>query len=359
MMAATDNTCMACSRVFATSRAVSNHLVLSSECQATSRNSFSSHSFTGRARSRSTTTSGSHTEELESSYDDRSELEVVDLPNQGEYDEVDEGSRNGAGEVPVDIPQQGGPEDETMMDDGEEDETDTDNCRSGFESPAHTNEDFIDALLLSLCERIGAPLYAFDLILEWASYASLMNYDFLFRARPRRKRKTVVSMLCKRYEMEDLRPQTCVVQVDYATLDDVMRIVKTDFVASIKNMLVDPVLMDPENLVVNKDSPFSKYVSPGGVLNEFQSGKAYQRAYDSCITETDQFLLALGMYNDKTGCDLRQRFGLDPLRWVPLIFKTALRNHHSSWRTIGYIYDLFNHSSAENSSRTVSTVILC
>jgi hypothetical protein len=358
-MAATDDTCMACSGVFAGSRGLSNHLALSGACQARYRNSmFTSHSSTVRARFRSTT-SGSHTEELESSNDELSELEVGDLSNQGEYDEEDEGGWNGAGDVP-EVLQQGDPEDETMMDDGGE-EDENDNCQSGFESPAHTNEDFIDALLLSLCERIGAPLYAFDLILEWASYASSLNYDFLYRSRPRRKRKAVVSMLCKRYEMEDLRPQTCVVQVDYATLDDVMRIVKTDFVASIKNMLVDPVLMDPANLVVNKDSPFSKYVSPGGVLNEFQSGKAYQRAYDSCITDTDQFLLALAMYNDKTGCDLRQRFGLDPLRWVPLIFKTAVRNHHSSWRTLGYIYDLYNHSTAENSSRKVSssTVIFC
>jgi hypothetical protein len=64
------------------------------------------------------------------------------------------------------------------------------------------------------------------------------------------------------------------------------------------------------------------------------------------------------MYNDKTGIDVRQRFGLDPLRMVPLIFKTALRNHHSSWRTLAYIYDLFNHSTAENQSRSVSSIIL-
>jgi hypothetical protein len=149
---------------------------------------------------------------------------------------------------------QGDDEDVTVMDDGDDGESE--NCpSSSFLSPAHTNEDFIDALLLSLCKKITAPQYAFDLIREWESYASIMNYDFLSRTRPRRKRNSVVTMLRKRFNMENTRPRTCIVAVDYATLDDVMRVVETDFVASIKDMLVDPVLMDPKNLVVNKDDP--------------------------------------------------------------------------------------------------------
>jgi hypothetical protein len=64
---------------------------------------------------------------------------------------------------------QGGDRDETNMDDAEE--VDSENCLSSFESTARTNADLVDALLLSLCETVSAPQYAFDLILEWASYA--------------------------------------------------------------------------------------------------------------------------------------------------------------------------------------------
>jgi hypothetical protein len=196
-MAESTNICMSCGKSFSNSRGLGNHLPMSPSCQdAYSRNSlFTYQSSVIRAHNRSTSSSSTNVE------NERHQFEEGGVVNQG--------SSAGAG---ADLEEgismlQGDDEDVTVMDDG--DDGDSENSpSSSFLSPAHTNEDFIDALLLSLCEKISAPQYAFDLILEWASYASIVNYDFLSRTRPRRKRKSVVTMLRKRYNMENLRPRT-------------------------------------------------------------------------------------------------------------------------------------------------------
>jgi hypothetical protein len=161
---------------------------MSPSCQdAYSRNSsFTYHSSVIRAHNRSTSSSTNVENE-------RHQFEEGGVINQG--------SSVGAGAELVEgiSMLQGDDEDVTVMDG---DDGESENCpSSSFLSPAHTNEDFIDALLLSLCEKISAPQYAFDLILEWACYASIMNYDFLSRTRPRRKKKIVVTMLRKRYNI--------------------------------------------------------------------------------------------------------------------------------------------------------------
>ena len=131
--------------------------------------------------------------------------------------------------------------------DGEEDpggdgeDGNNEDSQPSYDSPAHSYDDLVDVLLLSLCEKLsGAPMYAFDLR---ANYAAVMKYDFLCRRRSRRKRKTVVAELRKRYKMEKQYPYTCVVKVPYATLGDVISVVKTDFVAGIRNILLDPILI--------------------------------------------------------------------------------------------------------------------
>jgi hypothetical protein len=222
-----------------------------------------------------------------------------------------------------------------------------------YEPFLHTEADFVDALLLTLCEKIGAPRYAFDLIKDWASYAQTLKYDF--SSGSRNKRDSTIKRFRKGFRMENLRPVETIVRVDYATLDDVMRVVTVDFASAIKSMLQDPDLMDPRNLVVNRDDPYSKYVAPDGRLGEINSGKAYQRAYDHCITKPNQFLAPLLCYSDKSGLgDMHQRFGVEPFRLTVTIFKEALRNLHFSWRTIGYIFDLFHHSSSLHKTRKVS-----
>jgi hypothetical protein len=267
---------------------------------------------------------------------------------------IDEGEGDGDDQASV----AGGDNDfHDFEEEGDQASFDSDDVPFSYQPFHHTNADFVDVLLLSICEKIGAPRYAFDLIKDWASYAQTLKHDF--NSGCGKKRASTMDRLRKGFRMEKLRPSTSIVSVPYATLDDVMRVVKVDFVSAAKSMLQDPDLMDPRNLVVNPDDPYSKYVSPDGILGEINSGKAYQRAYDHCITKPNQFLAPMVGYTDKSGLgDMHQRFGVEPFRLTFSIFKEALRNLHFSWRTIGYIYDVFQHSSAQHKSRKVR-IICC
>jgi hypothetical protein len=204
-------TCMRCGKTFSEGRGMGNHLVVSPSCSVVYKNppsSFTEHSSALRAHNRS-----SWNGEQQSSTHDRERLETGNVleadhqhsgvsDNEGErgparasgsmegipnlagddddvpyFEEEDPSLSSAAGEVD-DHPTFSGDEEYAIMhDDAIEDDTFADgsddgeyaDCQTFFETPAHTNDDFIEAILLSLCEKISAPLYAFDLILEWAA----------------------------------------------------------------------------------------------------------------------------------------------------------------------------------------------
>jgi hypothetical protein len=55
--------------------------------------------------------------------------------------------------------------------------------------------------------------------------------------------------------------------------------------------------MDPKNLVINPDDPYSMYESPGGVLDEINSGEFYRKAYTEMITHPEnEILIPLVIY---------------------------------------------------------------
>jgi hypothetical protein len=356
--------CLHCERSFPTSRGLSVHITLRDECSDAYSPStrerqamFTEHSSSVRTESRTN-------EELLTSANGRARLgqESIfsdDVSVGMEDNDFDEGGSDGDGDAGVigdangfdanDVEEEGDPD----GDDG--DDGDNGDVPFSYKPVLHTEADFVDVLLLSVCEKIGAPRYAFDMIKDWASYAQTLNYDFSSGCR--NKRASTMDRLRKGFCLENLRPSTTVVRVPDATLDDVMRVVTVDFVSAAKSMLQDPDLMDPRNLVVNPDDPYAMYVSPDGTLGEINSGKAYQRAYAHCITKPNQFLAPLGAYTDRSGLgDFHQRFGVEPFRITFTIFKESLRNLHFSWRTIGYIFDLFHHSAKQHASREVSSV---
>jgi hypothetical protein len=68
--------------------------------------------------------------------------------------------------------------------------------------------------------------------------------------------------------------------------------------------------------VINPDSPYSKDVSPDGVLDEVHSGSWYSWTWMKEIEE-GMFLVPHIFFIDKTGIDnMCERFGLEPLKFT-------------------------------------------
>jgi hypothetical protein len=192
-------TCMACTKSFSTRRVLLLHLEWSGTCRAAYASagpSFNEHTSGIRAHNRSSHYQG-HQQSTTTEHHQVEDGEHDEDPMRaGDEDQQDEEGED-------DLPSMLG--NDSIGNRSSENGDENEGCQESFyESPPHTNEDYIEALLLSLCEKISAPQYAFDLILEWANYAAAMKYDFLSCNRTRRKRKTVVKLLCQRYQIARL-----------------------------------------------------------------------------------------------------------------------------------------------------------
>jgi len=101
--------------------------------------------------------------------------------------------------------------------------------------------------------------------------------------------------------------------------------------------------IDPKN-------PFSGQ-SPrtDGLLDEVVDGAWYKRTYEECKAiagDEDFMVIGVILYCDKTGTDVNQRAGLEPLSFTFTNFNRECRYRSESWRVLGYVPDLEMKSSA-------------
>jgi hypothetical protein len=363
MEASSSGVCSCCSRSFnGGARGLSGHLDQSPDCSSHySREMFSRHSRNQRSLARTNIAVPSHwnpgSAELGSPFggggvddvnsaadDDQGSLPSLhdrfpgELDDPGAFDDGDDLDGPPTSE-PDELPDDGfGPPDPEVT--------------APQQQRIFTPDDEVEVLLMSLLDRLRCPLYAFDAIMEWGAYAQKRGYDMTTGRRP--KRRSLVRTIRQKLKQEHMRPETIEHVFTNATMGDVGKIVRFDFVSCLRDLLLDTDLMALENLVINPDAPYSKYVSPDGLLDEINSGCWYDRAHTKEITDEYMFLLPLLFYIDKTGItQMCQRFGLEPLKVTSSIFKRFLRNKSKAWRTIGFMYDLYHMSSAENRQREV------
>jgi len=111
--------------------------------------------------------------------------------------------------------------------------------------------------------------------------------------------------------------------------------------------------VDPEN-------PFSgKSPREDGLLDEVVDGNWYKKTYEECksIAGNDDFLiLGVILYCDKTGTDMYQRAGLEPLSFTFTIFNRECRYCSESWCVLGYLPDLEMNSAAYKTKQRLGLV---
>jgi len=87
-----------------------------------------------------------------------------------------------------------------------------------------------------------------------------------------------------------------------------------------------------------------------GLLDEVVDGAWYKRTFEECLDIAgDEEFLVLGviLYCDKTGTNVYQRAGLEPLSFTFSTFNRECRYLSTSWRVVlGYVPDLEMKSSA-------------
>lgn len=206
----------------------------------------------------------------------------------------------------------------------------------------HTVEQRVHTELLQLLEKTEAPDYLYKDILNWASHANALHYDF---SPTHRTRKAMVNELQQHFSMHSLRPSVSQIMLD--SIHESVPIVTFDFKAMLESLLSDTNLMQCDNLVINKivdadgnlDVPalFAPYESPDGILDEVLSGSWYKDTVAN-VEDAKTFVCPLIFYIDKTFIDpIKSRFNLEPFNFTLAIFDRKCRSQFAFWKTLGYI----------------------
>jgi hypothetical protein len=179
-----------------------------------------------------------------------------------------------------------------------------------------TNARRVEVNLLKVLEDMNTPLYAYQEIMKWACDANDTQYDF----RPKSEtREGLVKELQASLNMKNMRPMKKKITFKGESVESV--IVCFDFVANLLSILSDTTINRLENLAVNPDDVFGKYVAPDDLLGELNSGRWYDKAYKHCIVIPGiDFLCPILLYIDKTA------LALGGLTVFPVMMSTSILN---------------------------------
>ena len=142
-------------------------------------------------------------------------------------------------------------------------------------------------------------------------------------------------------------------------LRDVKDVIKFEFSDQAKDLLSAlHILGDVNNLVINPGmlERFYPYQPPTDDhnLDEILDGRWYQETVKipMHLGNGHIFWIPIIIYVDKTGTDVFQRYGLEPVIFTFGIFRRHVRNRPEAWRILGFIPDLEAKSSAVKKKAT-------
>ncbi len=202
-----------------------------------------------------------------------------------------------------------------------------------------------------LLDYIAAPRYLMDVLMHTMQQEMLQNgFD------PRRdiqKRASFVKKMTKRFPT----PPPIIEKVALeGTQEDreVVDVIHFDFEAQLSDLLNDHEMFgNRSNLVVNSQDVWKQYNPvPHDKLDEVLDGQWYHETCGRLLTQNtmNEFVLPIIFYVDKTGTNIQQRHGLEPLVFTTAILNRKTRNTTRAWRMLGFIPDLDLSSKAAKSS---------
>ena len=200
--------------------------------------------------------------------------------------------------------------------------------------------DIANIELYQMLKSSGAPAYLFDQIQDWASkHCSKIMCN---NGKKLQRRKTFIENMSKKVYgnqfSELMKPALKKLQLPSGNTIDV---IVCSFKAQLISLLTDTKLMKSQNLLLNPDDPFSEV--PDGILAEVNTGWWFNETRrEICTVPNKHILLPIIIFLDASNVDKNGRLQVNPLTFTLGIFKRAVRNTASAWRTMGYVDELLN-----------------
>lgn len=212
------------------------------------------------------------------------------------------------------------------------------------QSIPYTDSDRHQIKLLHILNRANVPHDLFDDIQKWALDAKLQGYNF----NPSRfTRDAEIKYIRRWLNMECVSPDT--IMCPLPGPDEIeVPVTRFDFTSQLLSLLSDKRLVaDLNNLDVNINDPFGKYVSENGLLSCFNSAQFYENAHRHCIKGPNDFLCCIIFACDEAKLQQGSNTGACPLMFTTSLFNQKMRNTTVVWKPLGYIYSLSNIESAK------------
>ena len=203
----------------------------------------------------------------------------------------------------------------------------------------YTNEVRVENNLLKLVSDMNVINDGFKKIIEWAKDAFSTGYQFNPKTT---KYKSQIKQMEKFSNLKPIRPFNKPVllpnNMDNLSDTSVHQVVCCNFTSMLFPLLQDKNLNKLENLVVNEDEYFSKYISPNGTLGEVNSGSWYEQAYKTMVKDPNKdFLLPIIFAMDKTTISSTARMSVYAVMFTTTLFDYKTRNKAHAWQPLGYI----------------------
>ncbi len=120
------------------------------------------------------------------------------------------------------------------------------------------------------------------------------------------------------------------------TAIEAIQVTRFNFTNQLHALLSDPALVgNLDNLDVNRDDPFAKYVPPSGRLSTVNSGAIYNLAYKNRCKQPNDFLVGIIFACDETKLQKGSKAGSWPLMFTVSILNQKMRNLPIVWKSLG------------------------
>ena len=229
-------------------------------------------------------------------------------------------------------------------------------------------------LLKILCD-MGAPLHAYQTLIQWALKHAINGYDFNTR---HSTYGSMIAHLQRTFQMHEYRPTIYEIKLpcpSHAKFEHVLaRVTTFDFRKLLYSLLSDPEINTPENLTIDPDHPFSEYPRHrrNAETNELETipygevhtGDWYHRTWAQMVRRTNSnktkfnknFLIGVILYTDNTVLNITGGLCCHPVNFSLTIFTEKCRRNPKAWRTLGFLPQKQTYESRSQHSRSDSRI---
>ena len=203
-----------------------------------------------------------------------------------------------------------------------------------------TETDIAMLELHELLDKAGAPMYLFDQVTKWSQKHS--GVFGMHGMRIPSKKKFATDMASKIYSprfAKDLEPKTDRVVISPSNN---VNLTGFSFTSQLISLLTNEDLMQPENLLLDRNDPLNSIPHHGCFLDDLNSGWWLRETSREICTKDNEILLGIVIFIDSG--KVTENMSLEPIVFTLAIFNRETRNKPEAWRTIGYIESDKNYS---------------